>query len=99
MPIYKYYCKNCTEESWETLHQVDDRGNEVCPKCGGKANIDISVNIAVIPPMDMVLNDLRPDGPVHITSRAQLKAECALQGCELSHVRKAKAKKEVFLCH
>ena len=78
---------------------MEERNLEVCPKCRGQARVDISVNFNVIPPMDLILEDLAPEGPVHITSRGQLKAECRARGVELDTVRKAKAKKEVFLCH
>lgn len=75
---------------------MDDRYKEVCPKCGKPGKVAIKYP-QIIPSMDMVLQDLAPDGSVHITSKAQLKAECKLQGVYLDKMRKPKARKEYFV--
>ncbi len=39
MPIYTYQCCGGT---WENLHVVDDRANELCETCGQHASITIT---------------------------------------------------------
>ena len=41
MITYCYYCPECKNE-WEAKHEVDNRHNEKCPKCGADARIDLS---------------------------------------------------------
>ncbi len=44
MPLYDYYCPKCdNQKQWEGFHSVENRGNEICSDCGGKAYIALSV--------------------------------------------------------
>jgi len=34
MPIYEYYCEDCSHE-FEVTQKITDKPKSVCPKCGG----------------------------------------------------------------
>lgn len=36
MPLYDFHCKKC-DKKWESFRKINDKMNESCPQCKGKA--------------------------------------------------------------
>lgn len=44
MPIYAYYCEKCDPDAeWEAFNSINDRHSVLCPECGDKALIAMSI--------------------------------------------------------